>query len=169
MGETCQILRAIVLTMSKSFTISTIYRDSSGCGVSCGTSPLESVRQVRNTFNQGRPLLQNYAVILYDSGSAFHFRERFTDALHGQLDFVRRSDIDQEDVVLTILYQFTQSRLELGAAAARETALENGKLYPLAIPMHGFEHAPPALLVGDVIGHDEEAFVGHGARAHRGR
>jgi hypothetical protein len=46
MGETCQILHAIVLTMSKSFTISTIYRDSSGYGVSRGTSPLESVRRV---------------------------------------------------------------------------------------------------------------------------
>lgn len=55
MGETCQILHAIVLTMSKSFAIPTIYRDSSGCGVSRGTSPLESVRRIRNTLNQGRP------------------------------------------------------------------------------------------------------------------
>ncbi len=57
MGETCQILHAIVLTMSKSFTIPTIYRDSSGYGVPRSTSSLESTQRVRNTFNQGRPSL----------------------------------------------------------------------------------------------------------------
>jgi hypothetical protein len=54
MGAVCQFLHDIVSTMSKSFTIPTIYRDSSGCGVPRSTSPLESARRIRNAFNQGR-------------------------------------------------------------------------------------------------------------------
>src|SRR5208283_3647670 len=61
-------------------------------------------------------------------------------------------DIDQKHMVLAIFHQLTQSRLELGAAPARQPALENGKLNPLAIAMHGFEHPSPAPLVGNVVG-----------------
>jgi hypothetical protein len=61
--------------------------------------------------------------LLYDGSSAFHFREGFADALHGQLDLVRGSDVDQQNVVLPILHQLTQSRLELGATPLRKTTL----------------------------------------------
>jgi hypothetical protein len=36
-----------------------------------------------------------------------------------EFDLVRRPDVDQEDVVLAVLHQFPQSRLELGAAPPR--------------------------------------------------
>src|SRR5579885_2644894 len=96
---------------------------------------------------------------LNDSSSAFHFRECLADALHGQLDFVRRSDIDQKHIVLAVLYQLAQPRLELGAAPPREAALENGKLQPLAISMHGLEHAPPPFRFGNIVSDDKQEFV----------
>lgn len=53
MDAAYQFLHDIVFTMSKSVTIPTIYRNSSGCGVPHSTSPLESTRRIRNPFNQG--------------------------------------------------------------------------------------------------------------------
>ena len=52
MGKARQFLHDIISTMSKSFTIPTIYRDSSGCGISRGTSPLESAQRARKLFSQ---------------------------------------------------------------------------------------------------------------------
>src|SRR6202040_429987 len=101
------------------------------------------------------------AVLLYDGGLPLNFRERLTDALRRQLDLVRRTNIDQEDVIFAVLHQFTQSRLQLGTTPARKTALENGKLNPVAISVHCFENTAPAPLIGDVIGDNEQAFVGH--------
>jgi hypothetical protein len=39
--------------------------------------------------------------------------------------------------------------------------LEDRQLKPLAIAIHGLEDTAPALLVGDVIGDDEQAFLTH--------
>src|SRR5579885_2352495 len=96
---------------------------------------------------------------LNDSSAAFHFRECLADALHGQLDFVRRPDIDQKHTVLAVLDQLAQPRLKLGAAPPREPALENGKLQPLAVSMHGLEHASPAFRIRNIVGDDKQAFV----------
>jgi hypothetical protein len=117
-GRTCQILHAVVLTMSKSPMIPTDYRDSSGYGVPGATTPLERTWRLRNTFDQGRPSFrQLHVIVLYDDGSPFDFREQLADALHCQLDFICWSDIDQENMVLSIFHQFTQSRLQLSTAA----------------------------------------------------
>src|SRR5579883_1425527 len=104
--------------------------------------------------------------ILYNRGPALDFRERLTDALHGELDFIRRPDIDEQDMILAILHQLAQPRFELCAPPPREAALEHGKLEPLAIAVHCLEHAPPPLLVGDVVGDDKQALVRHRSEEH---
>lgn len=165
MGKVGQNFHAIVLTNLKSLIISIVFRDSSGCGSLRGASPLESPRQYETSLTRTTPSIQSsvrsYPIFLYNGGFAFYFRKCFANAFHSQLDLVRWPDINQKDMILPILHQLAQSRFKLCAPPPREATLKNGKLYPLAIPMHGLENPPPPPLIRDVICYDKEAFIGH--------
>ena len=64
-------------------------------------------------------------IVSYGRDLALNPGEILVDALHGQFDLVRRP------------HQFTQSCLGLGASSSRQTALEDGELKPIPVPMHG--------------------------------
>src|SRR5579885_863264 len=170
-SKACWIPRAIILTMSNSPP----FQQSSK--IRAGVELLAAHRHSKAPGSSGTPTVKPappfrnrerfYQIPLNDSSPAFHFRECLADALDSQLDFIRWPDINQEHVVLAVLYQLAQPRLELGAAPPREPALDNGKLQPLAIAVHGLEHAPPALRVGNVVGDDKQAFVRHRACSAR--
>jgi hypothetical protein len=81
-----QILHVILLTMSKNLLIPTEYHNSSGYGVPYSITALENSRRIRN---QGQPFFGCHAILLYDGGMAFDFRDWFADTLHCQIDFVR--------------------------------------------------------------------------------
>src|SRR5579875_1785812 len=157
-------LLSSLFTMSKSLIAPRPYGDSSEAGANLVTLPLDSLGRSRLALSVHPYSRIN---ILYNRGPALDFRERLTDALHGELDFIRRPDIDEQDMILAILHQLAQPRFELCAPPPREAALEHGKLEPLAIAVHCLEHAPPPLLVGDVVGDDKQALVRHRACSAR--
>src|SRR5262252_4966307 len=143
------------------------YTDSSGGSRFVSTSPLEACRRAKFEANIcPNPLRSSVNVSNY-GGSALHFRERLADALHRQLDLVCRSDIDQEDMVLAISYQFAQPGFQLSTAPTGETALENRKLEPVAESLHRLEDASPAALVRDIVGYNEQALLFHGGPSPR--
>ena len=84
-----------------------------------------------------------------------------------KLDLVRRSEIENEHVVVAIVDQFVEPACHLGAPAAVKPTLEHRKLQPTAVAVHQFEHAASAPVIGNIIGDDIEPFLDHGA--HRTR
>ena len=135
--------------------------DSSGGGLYGVTGSLENAGRAGQRFrHMDFPLLSN-AQTSYHGRLAFHLRKTFADAFYGQMNLVGRADIDQKNVVLAIFDQLAQPRLQFGAPAPGEPALKDGKLKPFAIALHGFEHAPPAPLIGDVVGYDVKPFIAH--------
>ena len=73
--------------------------DSSGGGLYGVTGSLENAGQ--RFRHMDFPLLNN-AQTSYHGRLAFHLRETFADAFHGQMNFIGRADIDQKNVVLAI-------------------------------------------------------------------
>ena len=105
----------------------------------------------------------NALILLYHGRLAFHLRKTFADAFHGQMNFIGRADINQKNVILAIFHQLAQPCFQFGAPPPSKPALKDGKLKPFAIALHGFEHAPPAPLIGNVVGHDIKPFIAHAA------
>src|SRR6266849_5561307 len=105
--------------------------------------------------------------LLYHDGAPLHFLKRLADTFHRQLDFVRWTNVNEENMILPTFHQFAQSGLQFGTSTTRETALENRKLQPLAESMHRFEDAAPAALVCDVIGDNEKTFLVHARASSR--
>ena len=79
-----------------------------------------------------------------------------------RVDLVRRTEVENEDVVVAAVDRLLHPARELDAPARREPALEDRELQPVALAVHELEHPPPAPVVGDVVGDDVETFVDHG-------
>ncbi len=140
-------MNAGVFTMSKSHTIPTSYSDSSGGGLFNATEPLEGNRRGAREdehLSTASTAQQPPTTLLYHGGTTFDLREGHADTLHCQFDLVRRSDVDQENMIFPILHQFAQPRLQLRATSRGKAALKDGKLNPFVISVHGLEHATPA-------------------------
>jgi hypothetical protein len=161
-GLSLAILRVTVFTMSKSPNIPMKYgiRADAGFRTPRGHSKDRGGCNAPSTSGDP-PVSRGNPILLYYGGLTVDFRECFADAFHGELDPVRRSDIDQEHVIFSVLHQFAQARLQFCAPPSRQPALENRKLKPLAVVVHGFENAAPTPLIGNVVSDDEQAVVGH--------
>ena len=88
----------------------------------------------------------------YHNRPPFDLRKCLADALDGQFRLIRRSDVDQQNMVLPGLHEFAEPCFQLGASAPRKAALKDRELKPLAETMHGLEHATPPLIVGNIVG-----------------
>ena len=61
-------------------------------------------------------------------------------------------------MILGVMDNAIEPRGEFSAATSGQPTLEHRKLKPVSLAFHDFEDAPPALLIGDVVGDYVEAF-----------
>lgn len=71
-----------------------------------------------------------------------------------------RTEVDEEDLVLTVMDQFTKGVPALGEVDGSELAFKDRKLQVIAVVAHGPKNAPKPLVVAHVIAN--EVGVAHG-------
>jgi CRISPR-associated protein Csb2 len=98
---------------------------------------------------------------LYHDRGARHRREALAQTFHVRIDLIRRTQVEDQDVVFPAVDCLLQAARQLGAAPRGQPALEHGELQPAAVAVHQLEDAAPALVVRDVVGDDVEPLFDH--------
>ena len=87
--------------------------------------------------------------------------ERSPEALHARRHLVGRSKVKEQHAVPVSAYHLFEARSQLDASPGSQPALEHGELQALTVAFDDRENAPPAFPIGNVVRHDEEAFIWH--------
>src|ERR1700731_4927992 len=109
------------------------------------------LRQRSRRPRRGCSLIES---ISYHNSRPRHRLEGLPQTFNLGIDFIRRSEIKNEHMVVPAVDRLLKPACQLRAPLRAEPALENGELQPTSITLHQLEHTTPTPVVADVIGDD---------------